>query len=181
LTARTVIRLCAAPVAAGRSGPGCLTDWTTAFSSLFATLDVLAGSARDSSMRSAIQDPVIEWDNPSGFEIALPGLNRSRGHAPNAADHRTPHREFPRRDGFLDHRRRAGTRSDADAHEPSEAPRPELEHSVSRSGICRQHASPADPNCFAANRLASNRSSAYRDAARGAMVAMRVISAFRGG
>jgi hypothetical protein len=100
---------------------------------------------------------------------------RSKAHAPHAADHRTPQPEFPRRDGFLDHRRRAGTRGDADAHEPKGAPWPELEHSVSRSGICREHASPADPNRFAANRLASSTSSAYRDAARGEM---RVVSAF---
>jgi hypothetical protein len=41
---------------------------------------------------------------------------------------------------FLDYRRRAGTRRDADAHEPKGAPWSELEHSVSRSGICREHA-----------------------------------------
>jgi hypothetical protein len=58
---------------------------------------------------------------------------------------------------FLDHRRRAGTKGDADAHEPKGAPWPELEHSVSRLRICREHASPADPNRFAANRLASSR------------------------
>ena len=40
--------------------------------------------------------------------------------------------------------------------------------------LWREHASPADPNRFAANRLASSTSSAYRDAARGAM---RVLSA----
>jgi hypothetical protein len=100
---------------------------------------------------------------------------RCKGHAPHAADHRTPQREFPRRYGFLDHRRRARTRGDADAHEPKGAPWPELEHSVSRSGICREHASPADPNRFAANRLALSTSSAYRDAAGGAM---RVLSAW---
>jgi hypothetical protein len=100
---------------------------------------------------------------------------RSKGHPPHAADHRTPQPEFPRRDGFLDHRRRAGTRGDADAHEPKGAPWPELEHSVSRSGICREHESTAHPNRFAANRLASSTSSAYRDAAGGAM---RVLSAF---
>jgi hypothetical protein len=76
---------------------------------------------------------------------------------------------------FLDHRRRAGTKGDADAHEPKGAPSPELEHSVPRSRICREHASPADPNRFAANRLASSTSFAYRDAARGEM---RVLSAY---
>ena len=51
-----------------------------------------------------------------------------------------------------------------------------LEHSVSRSAICREHAPPADPNRFAANRLASSTSSVYRDEAGRAM---RVLSAFR--
>ena len=58
---------------------------------------------------------------------------------------------------------------------PATAPWPEPEHSVSRLGIWREHTSPADPNRFAANRLASTTSSAYRDAAGGAM---RVLSAF---
>jgi hypothetical protein len=104
---------------------------------------------------------------PTRTKYVVIEIKGSKAHAPHAADHRTPQPEFPRRDGFLDHRRRAGTRGDADAHEPKGAPWPELEHSVSRSGICREHASPADPNRFAANRLASSTSSAYRDAVGG--------------
>jgi hypothetical protein len=110
----------------------------------------------------------------------------------HAVKHRTPQPEFPRGDILLDPRRRERTTENerqggANAHEPRDALRPKLEHSVSRSGICRAQAPPADPNRFAINGLASSTSSAYRDTAGDAMCvfplvlsasrAMRVLSA----
>ena len=52
---------------------------------------------------------------------------------------------------------------------PGNALQPELEHFVSRWGIYRAQASPADPNRFAMNELASSAPLAYRDMAGGAL------------
>jgi hypothetical protein len=57
-----------------------------------------------------------------------------------------------------------GTRNDGSSNISLRAP-----------GICRAHPSPADPNWFAINGLASSTSSSYRDIAGGAM---RVLSTF---
>jgi len=72
------------------------------------------------------------------------GQTRKAGDVPCMPRPRTPQPEFPRRDGFLDHHRREGTRGGADAQEPSDAPWPEFAHSVSRIGGLREQTSPAD-------------------------------------
>jgi hypothetical protein len=84
---------------------------------------------------------------------------------PHACRRRGDGSEFPQRDVRLDPRRREGTAGAADAHQPTDVLRSELEYSASRAGDCRAQASPGDPNLLAVNGLASSTSTTYRDKA----------------
>jgi hypothetical protein len=106
-----------------------------------------------------------------GGQITLnPNLfDGKQGHGPHAADRRTPQPECPRRDIRLDPRRREGTTCAADVLSPGTCYSRSSNIAVRAWGFCRAQASPADPNWFNINGLASSTTSAYRDMAGGAM------------
>jgi DNA-directed RNA polymerase specialized sigma24 family protein len=101
----------------------------------------LGAKMRDAGVEISIhRGPSPQASSLSLAEMLLgrftsPTAAGSKGHAPHAAERRTPQPEFVRRNFLLDRRRREGTRGGASVQQRRDALRSELERSVPRGDL----------------------------------------------